>query len=314
MILKSSLLFNKDYRQELGDHLNIAKGKVLILSAFLTEPAMSWLVQNIPNSCKVRIVSRWRKMDLLARASDIASCKIALSNNWSFGIDLNLHAKLIGIDEQLAFLGSANLTSNGVGLSQLSNFEIGTKVQLTQDDVDKLEKYLDGVRWVDEILLDKIEKELVVGKELEGGHQEWSQALNSDLSAPKEHLFVSELFQVGPKELLNTLDVSDPAHLSALRLLRIENLELDENDLAASFLNTSVWVWVMGHCKNEGRSYGYLSKMLHRSLVVEGLVRRSEIKKYLSIIFEWLELLEVYNKVSISQYARTAVVKIGPHS
>ncbi len=120
------LIDENAFHNELATELSKAEKSITILSAFSTLPGVKWLKDNLPSEdIPVTIVSRWQPNDLIAGASDHNVYSFCKENNWSFRIDPRLHSKVYCIDEDIIFIGSANLTAKGLSLGKQGNYEDG---------------------------------------------------------------------------------------------------------------------------------------------------------------------------------------------
>ena len=116
--------------------------QVTLLTAYLKLPAL----EEINRSKHInQIVVRWQVSDLcgVTPASDLeevwAYCKI---NKIKLYRNTRLHMKVLWSKSNEAIIGSANVTRNGLGISERSNYELASRVDtLGNDDLI----YLNGV-------------------------------------------------------------------------------------------------------------------------------------------------------------------------
>jgi hypothetical protein len=141
------LLDEQEFQVEIASSLQQCRHSIVILSAFIKHNAFEWLKEQVENTdIKVVVVARWRLDDLIAKVSDLSVYKQCQELGWTFKVDERLHAKLFLIDSSVAFVGSSNLTGAGLGLTEKSNFELSTKTEVTDIDIDKVHKYIDSCR------------------------------------------------------------------------------------------------------------------------------------------------------------------------
>ena len=105
--------------------------QITLVSAYVTLPAIEWLVKNVSSSVDVRLVSRLSPRDLLAKSSDFKALELALANGFKLGMLENLHAKLYLLDDRRIFVGSANFTTNGLNLYGEGNLEVCVETDCT---------------------------------------------------------------------------------------------------------------------------------------------------------------------------------------
>ena len=140
-----NLLDEQEVRRELALALHTCKSSIVVLSAFIKHNAFEWFKDQIlSNDIEVTVVARWRSDDLVAKVSDLSVYQQCQELGWAFKVDQRLHSKLFLIDSSIAFVGSSNLTGAGFGLTEKSNFELSTKIEVTDIDIDKVNKYIDS--------------------------------------------------------------------------------------------------------------------------------------------------------------------------
>lgn len=130
-----------------GERLRALLGKadhsVLLCAPFIKAPVLSVLFSMVSPSVAIRVVTRWRAMEVAAGVSDLevfelvakrASTKLLLFND--------LHAKLYLADHE-GLAGSANLTASALGWAERSNLELLVPVSKDNPDVARLLTRLD---------------------------------------------------------------------------------------------------------------------------------------------------------------------------
>ena len=228
------LLVSKEFYDQVRQTALSAKSNIFITSAFVKVKAIEALLENIPSDVVVEITGRWRKNDLLVKASDLEVYKLCRKNGWRFGIDQNLHGKLYLVDNKDVFLGSANLTQKGMSLGGFSNVEFGTAFDAEQLDINRISAYKQNqVVWMDDELFALIEtdiNQISDSSSLENG--DWSKEILSALETPLEYLWVHELLFVSPKKLLRpNLDDESTLHDFDMLNLHCDNLDVENLSL-----------------------------------------------------------------------------------
>ena len=117
---------------------------VTLVSAYITAPAIQWIADQIPSGCDVSVVARFRPGDIANRASDFEAADLVLEHGWSFRVLDNLHAKIYLIDNKHLFVGSANLTANGLMLYGQGNLECCVRVSATEENLAFVKKIADA--------------------------------------------------------------------------------------------------------------------------------------------------------------------------
>jgi len=288
-----------------------AENSIFITSAFIKEKAIEALLQDIPNSVKVEIVGRWRKNDLLMKASDLAVYELCRDNGWKFGIDQNLHGKLYLVDDSDVFLGSANLTQKGMSIGGFGNVEFGARFNAAQLDISRIRAYKNSeVIWVDEPLFELLKKEVDEAKldDSDNTQMGWSSDVLDRLETPVDSLWVNELMFVGPQSLKYP-DLDDENTMHDFEMLGLHCDNLGEENITAQFRQTRVYSWLRYQLNvEESLNFGGLTHRLHNSLFDDPLPYRKEIKEFVSVLFLWLECL--HEEFEMTKHNRTTSVRL----
>ncbi len=149
------------------DVLGGAREEVLIFSPFVTFQGMravSGACQEVSNRM---LLVRWRLDDLLAGASDTAAVRMALGAGWSVRRDMGLHAKIMLADARYAVIGSANVTSKGLGLDGKGNFECTAVVQPSPGFVQDCRDHFVMAVEVDLALVEAVDAQLRISRRSE---------------------------------------------------------------------------------------------------------------------------------------------------
>jgi hypothetical protein len=101
-----------------------AKHEVLLVAPFIKQMVLRRLLGSISSSVPVVVCTRWRPDEIAAGVSDLGVFdEIADRPQSSLRLCANLHAKYYRADNRV-LLGSANLTSTGLGWAANANLEI----------------------------------------------------------------------------------------------------------------------------------------------------------------------------------------------
>jgi len=303
------LLVSDEFYDGVKSTIMSASNQIFVTSAFIKVRALESLLTSVPNNVEVEIVGRWRKNDLLMKASDIDVYRACQKRGWKFGIDQNLHGKLYLVDEAEVFLGSANLTQKGMSIGGYGNVEFGTKFDAEQIDISRIRAYKHSdVVWLDDDLFRLIEDDIYSADEsTEEKSNGWSTEILARLETPVEYLWVHELVFVEPQMLkFPDLDNESIAHDFEMLNLHCDNLG-DEN-LRAQFRQTRVYNWLRYQIRDaESLNYGGLTHRLHNSLFDDPLPYRKEIKEFVSVLFRWMEFMET--DYVVTKHTRTSSVR-----
>ena len=129
-----------------------------IISAFMTQPATSWLAQLIYNNKpKVQLVGRFTPIDFAKGASDLNALRNCINNGYQVKALANLHAKIYQIDNDTIFNGSANLTGKGLALVNNGNLESCSRVNACEQSKAFINKIVESATELSINTLDKMQ-------------------------------------------------------------------------------------------------------------------------------------------------------------
>ena len=144
--------------------LEKAKIKVVLCAPFIKEKVLQTILEVVPESVPVQIVTRWRAKEVAAGISDLEVFHIAKErSNTTLALLDDLHAKLYLADEQ-CLVGSANLTGSALGWAKRSNIELLIQAKPTDINVAFLLRQLKTAIPATLERLSEIEAELTVLK------------------------------------------------------------------------------------------------------------------------------------------------------
>ena len=297
------LLDEQEFQVEIASSLQQCRHSIVILSAFIKHNAFEWLKEQVENTdIKVVVVARWRLDDLIAKVSDLSVYKQCQELGWTFKVDERLHAKLFLIDSSVAFVGSSNLTGAGLGLTEKSNFELSTKTEVTDIDIDKVHKYIDSCRAMTDDLYNQMKSFVDSIDPPKRTPYKWPSSIKNLLEQKVDYLWVDELLFTSP----NSNDDDDIRHDSSL--LEVDRLDIDVDLLRAKFTELRIVKWLYSQLlKEESKSlrFGAISSRLHDALLNDPKPYRKEVKDFQVNLFNWLKYLELpdfeFRKYNVSE-------------
>jgi hypothetical protein len=299
---KHTILQNKETLDFATRLLFSANKQIVLVSAFLKLDALKWLAQFVPQGISVKIVSRWRKGDILSGSSDLEAYHFIQSFGWQLYIDQSLHAKALLIDSQDLIMGSSNYTANGLHIFDTGNNELNVHFTPSIEDVNKIYKYVDDALLLTKPLWEAMKKELESDSENTQSKQiEWSQDILNCFIPVIDSLWVSECFKLYAPDFKTFSDqTEDYAH--DLNLLGTQNPTI------ADVRKTKIFQWLDNLVTKQTRNlnFGFLSECLHDTLIDDPKPYRKEVKHYVATLFSWVEEFKVY---PIVQYNRTKAIE-----
>ena len=148
---RSNILGTEAFRDLLGQSLEKAEDEIIILSAYVKNVGVEWLIKKLSNKkINCTIISRWDKGDLAQGSSDIECYDLCNNYKWKFKILKDLHAKIMLVDKKDLFIGSPNLTGHGMSLIPVSNKEMGVKLEATSADINIIKNLIEEAILVDD--------------------------------------------------------------------------------------------------------------------------------------------------------------------
>lgn len=124
--------------------LAAARRRVVLCAPFMQARVVETLLSVVADDVMVRLVTRWRAVEVAAGVSDLGTFEVANRRARTQLLLLNdLHAKLFVADER-CLMGSANLTGAALGWSEFSNVELMVSVPVRNEDVAVLLQQLEA--------------------------------------------------------------------------------------------------------------------------------------------------------------------------
>lgn len=293
------LLGTDAYRFALATALADAHTSLSVVSAYITSAGIDWVLDAlnpVVESC--RVLSRWHPVDFVSGASDLAAYERVKEAGGRFFVLPGLHAKLVLVDNQQLFLGSANVTALGLKLVPGGNREIGVSFTATENDISTIDvMFAEAVEVSDELYEDfRRHVDLISSTKRRYEELSWPPELRGKLSKHPKRLWVAELFwSANPARMLDAEYESDEAILHDFLLLGFERgMLLDSDSLRERFLQSRPWTWLCARLSEEVShelSFGRLSELLHDALLDDPKPYRKDVKQLLANLIGWVQAL-----------------------
>jgi hypothetical protein len=300
---------NKDLTFNL-ENLFPLSNEIVIISAFMTQPATRWLSQLIEfNNPTVQLVGRFTPNDFAQGASDINALRECINNGYNVKALSNLHAKIYQIDQDIIFHGSANLTGKGLAIIENSNLESCSRINACSVSKNFIAKIVDSAIPIDIAILDKMADFL---KEFDSITDlvlpvQWPE----DILSISSELFVSDFPLGQPGEMVNEYMLNP-----SLAFAQIETNK--DNYVVAGniFKQSKAYKWLIKQIQdNKGDrnlGFGQVSRLLHDALADDPGPYRQEVKTLQVNLYSYLKLyasneIEVYIPGRRSEVIREAI-------
>lgn len=279
-----SLLFSHEIKAAVVKELSTAKKSVQIISAYCKLDALKQLHSLINSEVKSKkLMIRFRMDDILKHSTDFEILDFCNHNGWDVYLRFDLHAKTYIVDKKRGIVGSANLTSRGLGLGKTINLEMGSLVAIESQDVAKIDRMYKDAVIVNKELYENLKNQISdYKKNCSEKMPQWLKEV-TDLFHPQIDILFSHEF---PKRK----EVSATAEF----LLDLSS-DFSKEQLKESFRWCNSYLWLLKTLKdNQGCLYfGALTEKLHNALVTDPRPYRKEVKELLANLLAWIEELEM---------------------
>lgn len=296
-----SLLSTHEVKQKIVDEVSHATDNLQIISAFCKLPAIKFIDENISHPIKnKKLMVRFLLSDILHGATDFELFDYCKANGWQLYIRFDLHAKTYIFDRKRCILGSANLTSKGLGLSLHGNYELSSFAEVDDSDLKKIDMLFDNA--------------ILMTDELYG-------AMKSDYEIAKQNQEPAKTFKwntgieqkFNPKiDLLFTYDFPSTSAPNFSDVNTFEFLEIgyipSQEELKQAFRWSKAFLWLYNYvssCPNKTSYFGGLTAALHNTLVNDPKPYRKEVKDLLANTLGWIQALNIDDvTVDIPNYSQ----------
>src|ERR1700682_3347506 len=291
------LLGTDAYRFALATSLANADASLSVISAYVTLPGIEWVLDRLnPSVGDCRVLARWHSEDFTLGSSDIEAYDRVRMAGGRFFVLPNLHAKLILVDNEQLFVGSANITALGLKLVPGANREIGVSFKPSEKDLSTIDVMFAEAIEVTPDLYEQFRQQvkLISGTTRPMQKFEWPSQLSHKLETRPKKLWVAELFwSANPRRLQDTSLEYEETSQHDLILLGIEQgTALDQEELRRRFLDSRPWNWLLARLSEEVShelSFGRLSELLHNGLLDDPKPYRKDVKQLVSNLLGWVQ-------------------------
>jgi len=272
-----------DLRKQLE---NVLPGshEVVVISAYITVPGIDWLITlvNLKN-IKLTIVARASVMDIVNGSTDLDALSKAIDAGWEVKCLSNLHAKIILVDKKEMYVGSANLTGNGLKLVGKGNLEATIKIPSDPTAVSFVNKVVEISTPLTKDIINKMAFHVKSDSSKHGVDPSW----------PEDILLETPCLQVNDFPLTKPRNGSelDPGTPDLL-FSRIECIA-DYNARKDLFLGSKAYRWLLNLLNSSEENcvyYGYGTSVLHNVLIDDPSPYRRNVKQLFSNLLDYIEL------------------------
>jgi len=236
------------------------------------------LMSDIPTK---KLLVRFRFGDIIKGSSDLEIYEYCKEHSWKMYIRFDLHAKTYIFDKLRCIVGSANLTSRGVGLTEDHNCEISTFVNLSSEEMKKIEDLFDSsILMTDELfsLMKNDVNNRVIDED--PSNATWNKKILQYFKPKVKTLFTYEF---------PNCYFSDNLDETSLDFLELQSAE--KSAVIRKFKQSNVYLWLvekLKHMPDQTISFGALSAELHNAIINDPKPYRKEVKKLQEYLLDWI--------------------------
>ncbi len=275
----SKLISGDELQNLLNQNFQNSKKEIIIISAFITEPAVNQFIKVIPTNVHVKLVCRLKPLDAANGSCSIPALKKVIENNWlTFRLE-NLHAKIYSIDNSKIYSGSANATANGLMIHTKGNIEACNEVSASPENEKFISNIFNTASPVDMQTLIDMEKYIEENKD--------TYKNNENLEWPEEILPENKSIWVRDFMVINELDKTSFENSKAVKWLIKKLKENDNNEM----------------------HFGKVTDCLHNDLEDDPLPYRSSIKELLANLILHIEK-HLLRQIEVSRPNYRQVIKL----
>ncbi len=303
MTESQSLIDGQELRYILEHAVQKSKNQIVFISAYLSEPAIDWLVRYLPPEVDAYLICRLLPEDVLNGSTNISALLKALEHGWNVYCLHSLHAKLYSIDNEHIFVGSANLTSNGLRIYGKGNVEACTKVPPNEENLNFISHITNSSTKLNKDILNKMIS-FIRDQKLKIDMKEWPD----DIIPNEEGIWVQDLFWSNLKS--NKPQEEETNH--DIEILGINSLDPSIIELRKEIKAARCVQWLLKKLETQPTKelyFGTISQLLHNDLKDDPQPYRKDVK---TLVQNLLIFCEIYLSgiVEISQPAHSQKAKL----
>ena len=155
------IIYRDNIKTILEQEFSKVRDNLQIISAYCKKTALSYVdAKTFASPITKRLMVRFCLEDILSGASDLEIYEYCKNNGWDLYIQLDLHAKTFIFDRKRWIVGSANLTSKGIGLVEDSNLEMAMLADIDADEMFKINALFDKSTLMDDNIYTLMQKQV----------------------------------------------------------------------------------------------------------------------------------------------------------
>ena len=301
-----SLLSTHEVKQKIVDEVSHATDNLQIISAFCKLSAIKFIDENISHPIKnKKLMVRFLLSDILHGATDFELFDYCKANGWQMYVRFDLHAKTYIFDRKRCILGSANLTSKGLGLSLHGNYELSSFATVDDSDLKKIDTLFDNAILMTDELYAAMNSDYEIAKQHQGPAKtfKWNTGIEQKFN-PKFDLLFTYDFPSTP--------APDFCDINTFEFLEINYIP-SEDELRQAFRWSKAFLWLYNYissCPEKTSYFGGVTVALHNALINDPKPYRKEVKELLANTLGWIQALSIQEiTIDIPNYSQRIRLK-----
>lgn len=296
-----SLLSTHEVKQKIIDEVAHVSDNLQIISAFCKLPAIKFIDKNISHSIKSKkLMVRFLLSDILHGATDFELFDYCKLNGWQMYVRFDLHAKTYIFDRKRCILGSANLTSNGLGLSLHGNYELSSFAEVDDSDLKKIDMLFDNaILMTDELYRSmKSDYEMAQSNQAPVQRFRWNKSIEQEFNPKIDLLFTYDFPSTSAPNFsdVNTFEFLEIGYIPS------------QEELKQAFRWSKAFLWLYNYlnsCPDKTSYFGGVTASLHNTLVNDPKPYRKEVKDLLANTLGWIKALDIEEiSIDIPNYSQ----------
>jgi len=297
------LIDGEQLKVVLEESIGRCENKLVFISAYITQTAIDWLERYVSSDVDVHLVCRLQPSDIINGATQISALMTALEKGWAVSCLHSLHAKIYSIDDKEIYVGSANLTSNGLKIYGTGNLEACSNVIANEDNLRFITNIEKSSNKLNQDILQKME-DCVANKVSSIHLDKWPEG-----TLPKyEGIWVHDFFWFNPKA--QTPQGNEKFH--DLDLIGIELLDPQNKKTGEKILMSRCIQWLISKLEEQPEAelyFGSLTKLLHDELKDDPSPYRKDVKSLVQNLLSYCQMF-LQDEIDISQPNHSQRVKL----
>lgn len=302
-ITEHTLIDGEQLKHALEEGLAGCTKQLVFVSAYITQTAVDWLKKHAPDNVHIHLICRLIPSDVINGATQISALMTALDNGWQVSCLHSLHAKIYSIDDRIIYVGSANLTSNGLRIYGSGNLEACCNVPASEESLRFIANIVGSSTSVVHDILKKME-EYIANKEPAIHFDTWPEG-----TLPQEEgMWVRDFFWFNPQS--NQPQGNEKSH--DIEIIAADSLDTKSKQVREQVLRSRCIQWLILKLENEPESelyFGKLSRLLHDELKDDPAPYRKDVKGLVQNLLAYCQIF-LPETIEVSQPNHSQRVKL----